>query len=124
MMFGMRLVSLVLVLLAASGCVDSGGRQPVQFAPAWAAKNVEGYVETAAGLPPEDQLGWDLVIAAEHVHWRECSAPDTCTTVERTRPTQDLVALASVGHAEVDGHQVDVVRLSLAARPRYVVPSR
>ncbi len=124
MLSGMRLVVLALSALATSACVDSGAPHPVQWAPVWTTKNVEGYVETAIGLPPEQQLGWDLVVAGELVRWRECSAPDACTTLERMRPTRDLVALDTVGHAEINGREVDVVRLSLTARPHYVVPLR
>jgi hypothetical protein len=123
-MSSVRLVGVFLAALATSACVDSGALQPAQFSPVWTAKNVEGYVETAAGLRPEQQLGWDLLVAGELVRWRECVAPDTCTTVERTRPTRDLIALDTVGQATIDGREVDVLRLSLTARPRYVVPAR
>jgi hypothetical protein len=123
MLFGMRLVVLSLAFVA-SACGGASNAVPMMWTPEWTAKNVEGYVETAAGLPPEEQLGWDLVALGELVRWRECSAPDACSTALRTRPTRDLVALDSIGHAEVDGRQVDVVRLSLAARPRYIVPTR
>jgi hypothetical protein len=108
---------LLFVVLSAA-CVD------VTPTPAWEARNVAGYVKTATGLPPDESLAWHLEVVGDIASWRECSAVDVCTTVERRRPASDLLSFSPVGHATVEGEQVDVVRLSLSPRPAYVVPTR
>jgi hypothetical protein len=104
-------------------CVDPLTTQPSP-SPAWEVKNVAGYAETAAGLPPDVVLGWDLRVAAGVARWRECAAIDDCTDVERERPAGELIAVERVGKRTTDGGDVDVVKLSLAAKPKYVVPVR
>jgi hypothetical protein len=108
--------------LAAAACVDPLTTKPVNT-PEWDTKNIEAYGETAAGLPPEKLLGWDLSVVGDVAHWRECTAEDACTTVERTRPTKELLAVEHVGRLTIDGAEVDVLRLSLAAPQKYVVPN-
>lgn len=85
-------------------------------------KNVKDYAETVAGLPPEVVLGWDLLVVDDVARWRECTAVDACGQIERSRPAKDLLAVARVAHTSVEGRQVDVLKLSLAPRPTYVVP--
>ena len=109
------------VALALAGCVDPLTTKPVST-PAWDMKNVKDYTETAAGLPPEVVLGWDLVVAGDVAQWHECTAVDACGQVERSRPTKDLLAVGHAAQTSVDGRQVDVLKLSLAPRPTYVVP--
>jgi hypothetical protein len=111
----------VLFALACSACVDPLTTKPVST-PAWQVKNVKAYAETAAGLPPETTLGWDLVVAGDVARWRECSSVETCGQIERSRPVADLLAVEHVARSSVDGEEVAVLRLSLAPRPTYVVP--
>ena len=110
------LMALVLV-----GCADAQTTKRANT-PEWDMKNVKDYAETVAGLPPEKVLGWDLLVVDDVARWRECTAVDACGQVERSRPTKDLLAVARVAHTSVEGRQVDVLELSLAPRPTYVVP--
>ena len=58
-------------------------------------------------------------------HWRECASSEECTVIERQRPTSELIAFSRVGQITLeDGETVDVLKLSLAPRPGYVVPRR
>jgi len=91
--------------------------------PNWYVNNVKGYADTAAGLPPDTTLAWDFHIAANVAHWRECTAVDACGTIERERPAAEVLAVEHVAQATAgDAGLVDVVRLSLAPRPKYTVP--
>jgi hypothetical protein len=85
--------------------------------------NVKGYAETAAGLPPDAVFGWGLAVEGDVVRWRECSAIDTCGQIVRERPKRDVLAIETVGKATAtDGGAVDVLKVSLAPRPKYYVP--
>lgn len=108
--------------LAASACVDPLTTKPVST-PQWTASNVEAYAETAMGLPPDQVLAHDLVIVGDAARWRECTAVDACSRIERTRPAKDLVAVEHVAKTSVDGEEVEILKLSLVARPTYVVPT-
>jgi len=107
--------------LAALACVDPLGTKPVST-PEWDAKNVSGYAETVAGLPPEVVLGWDLVVVGDVARWKECTSSEVCGNVERSIRVSDLVGVERAGRTVDQGHDGDVFKLSLAARPRYVVP--
>lgn len=77
------------------------------------------------GLPPDVALGWDLRVAAGVARWRECESIDLCGETERERPADQLIAFERVGHASAaDGREIEVVKLSLAPRAKYVVPVR
>jgi hypothetical protein len=116
-----RRFALICSIALATACVDPLTTRPVNT-PEWEAKNVKGYGETVAGLPPETVLGCDLVVAGDVARWRECAAVDSCGQVERSRPAKDLIAVERVGKAAIEERQVDVLKLSLTARPSYVVP--
>jgi len=117
-----RAIHLLPVLLLAS-CVDHHRGRPVTE-PEFYAKNVKDYGETAAGLPPETVYAWDLRVAGDTARYYECSTIDTCSKVERSRAAADLLGIErGVGKAEIDGEVVHVMKLSLAARPTYVVPN-
>jgi hypothetical protein len=120
-MMGLRLVDAIALAVACSACVDPLTTKPVS-SPAWELRNVEAYGETAVGLPPETTLAWNLVVAGDTARWRECSAIDACGQTERTRPTSELLGVERVATTSVDGREIDVLRLSLAPRPTYVVP--
>lgn len=110
-----------LVLLA--GCVDpltSNARST----PAWTVENVKAFGETATGDPPDRAIAWDLRVAGGLARWRECTAVNACTETERERPADELLAVERVGRTSINdrGDEVDVVRLSLAPRRRYVIP--
>ena len=91
--------------------------------PNWYVHNVKGYADTVEGLPPDTTLAWDFSIAGDVARWRECTAIDACGATERERPAGEVLAVEHVGQATAgDGGPVDVVRLSLAPRPRYTVP--
>lgn len=110
------------VVIAGCGTVDpltgSGSSTPAFY-----AKNVKGYGETAAGLPPDEVLAYDLTVVGETARWRECTSATECTTVERTRPSTELVGVERVGTSRIDGRTIEVVKLSLTARPKYIVPT-
>jgi hypothetical protein len=81
------------------------------------ASNVVGEQETA--------LGWNVDSSGGTVRWHECAAIDRCGPTERERPSSDVLALAKAGSARLaDGRLVEVVRLTLKARPRSVTPPR
>ena len=110
------------LLVFAAGCVDplTGDNT---LAPEWHAKNVAGYIETVRGLPPDTAFAWDLSIEGDGARWRECSAIDECGLSERQRPVQDLLGVQHAGQTTMAaGRIVDVVRLSLAPRPKWVLP--
>lgn len=107
---------------AVTGCVDAGTTHAVPE-PVFYARNVKGYAETAGGLPPDTVLAWDLSVVGDVARWRECDRADACTMVERKRPAKDLVGVERVGETTVEGKRGEVVKLSLAARPAYVVPN-
>jgi hypothetical protein len=107
--------------LVLASCVDPLTTKPVNT-PEWDAKNVKGYGETAAGLPPDTTLGWDLVVVGDVARWRECTAVDVCGQVERSRPAKDLLAVGHVARTFIEGREIEVLKLSLTARPKYVVP--
>ena len=115
-------VAVAVASIAATGCVDAGTKHAVPE-PVFYAKNVKGYAETAGGLPPDTVLAWDLSIVGDLARWRECASADTCTMVERTRPAKDLVGVERLGETTVEGRKAEVVKLSLAARPAYIVPN-
>jgi hypothetical protein len=117
----MRFVRGIVVALACSACVDPLTTKPVS-GPAWELKNIEAYGETAVGLPPDTTLAWDLVLSGDTARWRECTATDACGPVERSRPTSELLAVERVATTTVADREVEVLRLSLAPRPTYVVP--
>lgn len=109
--------------LALPACID-GGKDGTQVStPAFVARNVKAYGETAVGLPPEVTYGWQVGVAGDVLTWRECPAVDRCGRGERTRAASDLIAIERVGEVEIDGERVDVVKLSLAPRKTYIVPS-
>jgi hypothetical protein len=108
-----------IALLIVAACVDPMTTQPASI-PEWDVKNVAGYAETVAGLPPDTVLAWDLRVEGGMARWRECATIDACDDVERERPASEVLGVEHVGHA--DGGLVDVVKLSLAPRPKYVVP--
>jgi hypothetical protein len=113
---------LALLVLLAAGCVDGRGGRPVSE-PEFYAKNVKAYGETAAGLPPETAYAWRLRVTGDEARYFECTAIDACTKVERTRAAKDVLGVKSVGKADVDGENVEVVELSLEPRPTYIVPT-
>jgi hypothetical protein len=116
--------TLVALASATVGCVDPLTSHPVAT-PVWEVRNVIAYGETAAGPSPDIALGWDLRVAGGVARWRECTAPDACSDIARERPADQLIAFERVGRrADRDGRELDVVRLSLAPRPTYVVPMR
>jgi hypothetical protein len=77
---------------------------------------VQDYADTVAGLPPEVRLAWHLEVVGDVARWRECTAPDACGQLERSRPADEVLRVERAGHVLVDGQEVDVLRLSLAAR--------
>jgi len=77
---------------------------------------VRDYGETLAGLPPETVLAWNFEVVGDVARWRECVAMDTCGTLERSRPANEVLSVERVAQASIDGRQVDVLRLSLVAR--------
>ena len=111
----------VTIALVAAGCVDPLTTRPVNT-PQWEAENVRGYAETAGGQAPDKVLGWDLVVVGDVARWRECTSVDRCGNIERSCATRDLLGVERVGQATVDREPIDVLRLSLVARPKYVVP--
>jgi hypothetical protein len=114
---------LALLALLAVGCTtyDRQGR-PISE-PEFYAKNVKAYGETAAGLPPETVYASQLRVTGDEARYFECTAVDTCTKIERTRAAKELLGVKTVGKAAVDGENVEVVELSLAPRPTYIVPT-
>jgi len=116
-------IACVVVAVACAACVDPLTAQPAP-SPLWEVKNVAGYAETAAGLPPDQVLAWDLRVEAGVARWRDCASLEECSDVERSRPAADLIAVERVGKRATDGGDVDVVKLSLAPKPKYVVPVR
>jgi hypothetical protein len=110
-------------LLVAVGCVDPLTHGATN-APEWDVKNIKGYAETVAGLPPETLLAWDLRVEGGVARWRDCTAIEACRDVEHERPASELLAVEYVGHAGVgDGGEIDVLKLSFPPRPKYVVPT-
>jgi hypothetical protein len=115
-----RLTFLTFLTLVA--CVDPLTANATN-GPEWEVKNVKGYAETAAGLPPDVVYGWGLVVEGDVVRWHECSTADTCGFIERTRPKQDVLSIEKVGQGSAgDGGMVDVLKLSLAPGRQYVTP--
>ena len=114
-------------LLTLGACVMSACNDPLTpratSSPTWEVKNAANYAETAAGLPPDEVFGWHLVVVGDTATWRECTAIDRCSKIERSRLSKDLVAVAQVAKASVEGEAVEVLKLSLTARPTYVVPT-
>jgi hypothetical protein len=116
--------SRALLFLVLSACVDPMTPSATST-PAWTARNVARYGETVTGqAPPETSFARDLTVAGGRARWRECSAPDACTGIERERPAEELLSYAPVGEIEHDGGVATVYRLELAPRPRYIVPMK
>jgi hypothetical protein len=114
---------LLAVAVLASACVDPlTSKRPVTE-PEFYAKNVKAYAETAAGLPPDVAFGWRLTVSGDVARWFECTAIDVCGQVERQRPARELLAVERVEEAVVEGRPVEVLKLSLAPRPSYIVPN-
>jgi hypothetical protein len=109
--------------LTCVACVDPLTTQP-KVSPAWEVNNVAAYADTATGLPLEQILAWDLRIEGGTARWRDCSTIEECTDVERSRPAKELLGVERVGKRKTDNGEVDVVKLSLAPKPTYVVPVR
>ena len=109
-------------VLALSACADPLTKQG-QATPEFYAKNVKGYGETVAGLPPEKVLAWNLVVVGDTARWRECTSLDVCGNVERSRPASDLLGVERLEATEIDGGRTEVLRLSLSPRPGYIVPT-
>jgi len=104
------------------GCRDPLTTQPTDSV-TWTANNVQGYVETAKG-DPDSAYAWGLVVEGGIARWRECTSASRCTGIERTRPASEVLATEHVGRAPApDGTEVDVLRLSLTPRRKYVVPA-
>lgn len=115
-----------LVVLGASlacGCVDPMTTN-AKNTPEWTAKNVRGYGETALGPAPDVAYGWDLRVAAGVARWRECTSPEACTEIERECPAADLLSFTRAGRIASDGGDVEVMKLSLTPRKKYVVPTK
>jgi len=112
----------VAALLALSACTDPLTKQG-QATPQFYAKNVKGYGETVAGLPPEKVFAWDLVVVGDTARWRECLSIDECGQVERSRPASELLGVERLKETDLDGRRIEVLKLSLSPRPGYIVPS-
>lgn len=110
------------LLALAVGCIDPLTLQPTTN-PSVATRPYVRYGENAVGRAPEPVLGRDLSVAAGEARWIECGTVDTCGTLERRRPADELVAVETVGETTNDGRSVPVLRLSLKARPAHVVPA-
>lgn len=111
-------------LLLAAACVDPLTTHPVAT-PLWELNNIAGYGQTVAGSPPDVALGWDLRVEGGVARWRECTALDACGDTRRERPSGELLAFERVGRtADADGREMDILKLSLAPKPAYVVPLR
>jgi len=110
------------LLALAVGCIDPLTLQPTTN-PSVATRPYVRYGENAVGRAPEQVLGRDLSVAAGEARWIECRTVDTCGTLERRRPADELVAVETVGETTNDGRSVPVLRLSLEARPAHVVPA-
>jgi hypothetical protein len=91
----------------------------------WDAQNVKAYAETARGdADPDIGYGWGFGLHGDVARWRECVRPAECAGVERERPAKEVLAIEHVGQGVLsDGTKVDVVKLSLTPRRKYVVPS-
>lgn len=111
------------MFLCTACAVDPLTSKPVSE-PEFHAKNVQRYVETVAGQEPETVLGYDLRIVGDDAKWRACAAVDDCGTMEHVRPAKELLGVERIASTFVaDGtRNVDVLKLSLAARPAYAVP--
>jgi hypothetical protein len=117
-----RPLSLSVVAICLAACVDPLTTQATNT-PEWDAKNIKGYADTIAGLPPEIAFAWGFVFEGDVAHWHECPAIDMCGHVERERRSRDVLGVEHVGQATIaDAGAVEVVKLSLAPRPKYVVP--
>jgi hypothetical protein len=112
----------LLLLIAATGCVDPLTSHATN-GPEWEVKNVKGYADTVAGLPPDVVYGWGLVVEGDLVRWWECSTVEVCGSIERERPKHDVLAVEKVGSTDAgDGGRVDVLKLSLSPAGKYSVP--
>jgi hypothetical protein len=79
--------------------------------------------QTAAGKPTDTTFGRGLAVEGDVARWHECPAVDMCSTIERQRPRQDLIAIEHVGQVTLaDAGPVDVLKLTLAPGRKYVVP--
>ncbi len=111
----------VALVSALCACVDPLTTQAVN-SPEWDVKNVRAYADTAAGAP-DTTFAWGLTIGAGTARWRECEAIDACGAIERECPAQNVLAVAHVGQATLqDGRPIDVLKVSLAPRRKYIVP--
>jgi hypothetical protein len=118
------LLGVLMIVASMIACVDPLTTH-ASPSPVWEAKNAKAYGETVAGLPPDKAYGWDLSVAGGTARWRECKGPNECSEIERERPAGDLLSFKPVGRiAGVDGGDVEVLELSLAPHPTYVVPSK
>jgi hypothetical protein len=109
------------IAVIATACVDPLTTQAMNT-PEWDVKNVKGYAETVAGLPPEVVLARDLCIAGGVARWRQCTAIDVCDESEHERPAKDVLAIERVGGLADEDGGGELVKLSLAPRAKYVVP--
>lgn len=73
-------------------------------------------IDPPAG-PPVAMLGYDVFVADDFLYWHECTNRETCGHVERSRRFSTLISMRRVGHASVDGRDVDVLRLEFPADP-------
>jgi hypothetical protein len=90
--------------------------------PEWYVKNVEGYIHTVTGEPPDTVFAWNFQFEGDVARWHECPAVDSCSWIERERPNKDVLAIDVVGTAPVaDGGVVEVVKLTLDPGRKYVV---
>jgi hypothetical protein len=111
-------------LIFAVGCVTDATAKHGYATPASDLNNVKNYAETAKGLPPEVVYGWGLKIDGDNAKWNECTSKEECHKVERTRPKKELLGVEKIAQqADVEGEQVDVLKLSLEPRPTYIVPN-
>jgi hypothetical protein len=117
----MRVCLRIGLVSALGACVDPLTTQAVN-APEWDVKNVRAYADTAVGAP-DTTLAWGLTMEGGTAHWHECAAADTCGAIERECPAQNVLAIAHVGGTTLhDGTPIEVLRLSLAPRRKYIVP--
>ena len=117
-----RTVTIGAFIVAMGGCYDPLTKQPVNTVE-WDARNVRGYIETIEAVPDE-ALVWDLRIAGGIARWRECTSVSQCSGIEHEGPAAEILATARVGHAATAGGAiVEVLRLSLVPRRKYIVPT-
>jgi hypothetical protein len=118
----MRVCLRIALVSALGACVDPLTTHAVNT-PEWDIKNVRAYADTAAGAP-DTTLAWGLTIGGGTARWHECAAIDTCGAIERECPAESVLAVAHVGQATLqDGRPIEVLKLSLAPRRKYVVPT-